>query len=77
MLDGWVERSEFTAAIEEALEERKAEFDHLVDRETTADAINDLLMKTVPNAARLLLAKRPKDTEEFFEILRFETMTHR
>ena len=65
VLDGWEESPEFIAAIEEALEERKADFDHLVDRERTADAINGLLMKTVPNAARLLLAKRPKDTEEF------------
>ena len=40
-----------TGAIEEALEEKKAD-------ERTADAINDLLVTTVTNAARPLLAKR-------------------
>ena len=60
---GW-KRPEVTDAIEEALEEKKLELDHLVDSERTADAINDLLMTTVTNAARLLLAKRPKDEKE-------------
>ena len=32
-------------AIEEALEEKKAEFEQLVDSERMSDAINDLLKK--------------------------------
>ena len=48
-----------TGAIEEALEEKKKRM------RGTADAINDLLSTTVTNAARLLLAKRPKDEEEW------------
>ena len=31
----------------------------------TADAINDFFIKTATNAARPLLAKRPKDEEEW------------
>ena len=54
---GW-KRPEVTGAIEEALEEKKTD-------ERTADAINDLLVTTVTNAARPLLAKRPKDEEEW------------
>ena len=52
-------------AIEEALDEKKPELDHLVDSERTADATSDLLMTTVTNAARPLVAKRPKDEEEW------------
>ena len=32
--------------VKKALEENKAKFDHLVDTEKTADAINDLFIKT-------------------------------
>ena len=40
--NGW-RRLEVLGAIEEAAKEKKAEFEHLVDSERTADAINDLL----------------------------------
>ena len=53
-----------TGAIEEALEEKKAEPDRLADSE---DGGRDqrFLHKTATNAARPLLAKRPKDEEEW------------
>ena len=54
---GW-KRTEVTGATGEALEEKNAD-------ERTADAINDLLVTTVTNAASPLLAKRPKDEEEW------------
>ena len=41
---GW-KRLEVTGAIEEALEENTAKFDHFVDTEKTADAINDFCKK--------------------------------
>ena len=43
----------------------KADFDHLFDSDKTPDAINDLLMTTVTNASCSLLAKRPKDANEW------------
>ena len=52
------------ASVEETLGEKKV-FEHLVDSKRTAGAINDLLVKTVTNAARSLLATRPKDAEEW------------
>ena len=55
---GW-KRLEVTGAIEEALEENTAKFDHFVDTEKTADAINDFCKKKVTNAQRPLLAKIP------------------
>ena len=58
-------RLELTGGIEEALEENTAQFDHFVDTEKMADALNDLFIKTVTNAARDLLATRPKDEEEW------------
>ena len=58
-------RLEVIGAIEEALEENTAKFDHFVDSEKMADALNDLFIKTVTNAARPLLATRPKDEEEW------------
>ena len=48
---GW-KRLEVTGAIEEALEENKAKFDHLEETEKTADAIIDFFRKAVTNAAR-------------------------
>ena len=36
-----------------------------VDDEKTADAITDFFIKTVTSAAKFLLAKRPKDEEEW------------
>ena len=52
-------------AVEQALEEKKAKFDDLVDPEKTADAINDSFIKTVTSAMKPLLARRPKDEEEW------------
>ena len=50
-----------SGAVDEALEENEAKFDHFVDTEKTADAINDFsLEKKVANAARPLLAEGPK-----------------
>ena len=63
MLDERLERLEVTGGVEEALEENTAKVDHLVDTEKTADAINAFSFERVTNAARPLLAKRPKDEE--------------
>ena len=61
---GW-KRLEVIGGIEEALEETTAKVDHLVDTKKTADAINAVSFETVTNAARPLLAQRPKDEEEW------------
>ena len=42
-----------------------AKFDHFVDKEKTADAINDFILNTVTSAAQALLAKRLEDEEEW------------
>ena len=60
--NGW-KRPEVTGAIKEALEENKTKFDHLVDKEMTADAIDDF--KTVTSAAQPFLAKTTKDEEDW------------
>ena len=52
-------------AIEKALEENKAKFDHLVDTEKMPDAINDFSVKTVASALKPLLARRPKYDEQW------------
>ena len=52
-------------AIEKALEENKAKFDHLVDTEKMADAINDCSVNRVASALKPLLARRPKYDEEW------------
>ena len=46
---GW-KGLEVTGGIEKALEENKAKFDHLVDTEKTADAIDDFFIVTVTSA---------------------------
>ena len=51
--------------VEEALHEKKAEFDRLVESEKTADSINDFFMETVKEAVRPLLARRPRNEEEW------------
>ena len=58
-------RPEVIGAVEQALEEKKAKFDDLVDTEKTADAIKDSFIKTVTGAMKPLLARRPKDKEEW------------
>ena len=40
-------------ALEEALQEKKAEFDRLVDSEKTADSINDFFNENVEEAVQL------------------------
>ena len=52
-------------ALEEALQEKKAEFDRLVDSEKTADSIKDFVIENVKDAVQPLLAKRPNDEEEW------------
>ena len=37
--------------VEEALHEKKAEFDRLVEREKTADSMNDFFMETVKESS--------------------------
>ena len=49
---GRLQGQEVIGAVEEALEKSKAEFDSLVDTERTADAINDLFIKTVTSAVQ-------------------------
>ena len=44
---------------------RRAEFDRLVESEKTADSINDFFMETVKEAVRPLLARRPRNEEEW------------
>ena len=56
---GW-KRPEVIGAVEQTLEENKAKFDHLVDTEKTAKAINDCFIKTMTSAARPFLAKDTK-----------------
>ena len=63
-MTGW-KRPEVIGALEEALQEKKAEFDRLVDSEKTPDSINDIFMETVKEAVQPSLAARPKDEEEW------------
>ena len=51
--------------VEEALHEKKAEFDRLVESSKTADSINHFFMETVREAVRPLLARRPRNEEEW------------
>ena len=51
--------------IEQALEDTKANFDHLVDTEKTVHAINGFFIKTVTSAMKPLLARRPTDEEKW------------
>ena len=50
---------------EEAVQEKKAEFDHLVDSERTADAINDFFIKKGRTRRDLCWPKGAKDEEEW------------
>ena len=52
-------------AVGKALGENNSKFDHFVDSEKTADAINDFFFNTVTRTAQPLLAKRPEDEEEW------------
>ena len=61
-MDGW-KRPEVIGVLEEALQEKKAEFDRIVDSEKTADSINDFFIENVEEAVQPLLAKRPHDEE--------------
>ena len=50
----WSARPEVIGVVEQALQENKAQFDHLVDTtEKTVDAINDFFIKTVTSAMTL------------------------
>ena len=60
MLDEWVEKNGSDRRYRNGARGKKKKAD-----ERTADAINDLLVTTVTNAASPLLAKRPKDEEEW------------
>ena len=53
---GW-KGLEVTGGIE-ALEENKAKFDHLVDTEKTADAIDDFFIVTVTSATEVRKMRR-------------------
>ena len=44
---------------------RRRRFDRLVVSEKTADSINDFFMETVKEAVRPLLARRPRNEEEW------------
>ena len=63
-MNGW-KRPEVIGALEEALQEKKAGFDRLVDSEKTADSINDFFIENVKEAVQPLLAKRPNGEEEW------------
>ena len=63
-MNGW-KRPEMIGAIGEVLQEKKAEFVRLIGSEKTADSINDFFMDTAKEAVQPLLAKRPKDEEEW------------
>ena len=52
-VNGW-KRPDVIMALEEALQERKAEFDRLVDSEKTADSVNDFFMEAVKEAGDLM-----------------------
>ena len=52
-MNGW-KRPEVIVALEEALQERKAEFDRLVDSEKTAGSVNDFFMEAVKEAGDLM-----------------------
>ena len=61
---GW-QMQEVIGAIEQAFEESKAKFNHLVDAGQTVEAINDFFIKTVRSAMKPSLATRPKDEEQW------------
>ena len=67
MRAGWLDtkRPEVLVTTEKALEENQAKFDHLVDSEKKADAIKDFFSQRVASAVKLLVARRPKDDEEW------------
>ena len=51
VLDEWLEELEVVGALERALQEKKAEFDRLVDSEKTADLNNAFFVETVTRSS--------------------------
>ena len=56
---------EVIGCVEQALEENKAKFGYSVGTEKTADATNDVFIKTVTSVVKPFLARMRKDEEEW------------